>query len=259
LRRYLSTSLHGNLLVHRVQQHAATLETANRELRDFAYVVSHDLKAPLRGIAHLAQWLGEDYGERLDGEGHDMLNMLVGRVKRLENLIEGILEYSRIGRTNTEEEQVDLQYLVPAVIDSLSAPDHIQITITGMLPVIRANPIRILQVFQNLISNAIKFLDKPRGVIMITCEDMEGTWLFRIADNGPGIDTRHHERIFKIFQTLTPRDQRESTGIGLTLVKKIVKLYGGTVGVESTVGEGSTFWFTLPTTPSENPETLKHA
>jgi two-component system, LuxR family, sensor kinase FixL len=143
---------------------------------------------------------------------------------------------------------VDLQHLVPSVVESLSVPDHIQVTVVGELPVVRYNRTRMTQIFQNLIGNAVKFLDKPQGVVTIRCEDTGSSWLFRITDNGPGIEARYYERIFRIFQTLTPRDQRESTGIGLALVKKIVELYGGRVWVESTVGEGSTFLLTLPKT-----------
>jgi signal transduction histidine kinase len=243
----------------RVQERTANLEAANRELRDFAYVVSHDLKAPLRGIARLAHWLAEDYGEHFDKEGHNMVTLLIGRVKRLDNLIDGILQYSRIGRTNTDEKPVDLNHLLPTVIESLSVPEHVRIIIEHELPIVQANATRLSQVFQNLLSNALKFLDKPQGVVTINCQHQIKSWMFRVTDNGPGIEERHQARIFNIFQTLTPRDQRESTGIGLAIVKKIVELYGGNVGVESTVGEGSTFWFTLPTAPSEKSETLQHA
>jgi PAS domain S-box-containing protein len=231
-----------------LKQTQTSLEALNKELQDFAYVVSHDLKAPLRGIAHLSQWLVEDYSAAFDEQGRKMVSLLVGRVKRLDDLIEGILQYSRIGRIDTDEAPVDLQQLVPTVIDSLAVPGHIQISIDSALPIVQANMTRMTQLFQNLIGNAVKFLDKPRGTITINCENHKETWLFRIADNGPGIEARYHEKIFNIFHTLTARDHWESTGIGLTLVKKIVELYGGRVWVESTAGEGSTFLFTLPKT-----------
>jgi PAS domain S-box-containing protein len=231
-----------------LKQTQTTLEALNKELQDFAYIVSHDLKAPLRGIAHLAQWLVEDYSDQFDAEGKQMIALLVGRVNRMENLIEGILQYSRIGRINMEEEPVALRQLLPSVIDSLSIPGHIQVSVTGEFPVVRYNLTRMTQVFQNLIGNAVKFLDKPQGSITISCQDHGSAWLFRVTDNGPGIAAQYHERIFKIFQTLTARDQFESTGIGLTLVKKIVEWYGGKIWVESTLGEGSTFLFTLPKT-----------
>jgi len=235
-------------LERRVKERTAVLETVNKELQDFAYVVSHDLKAPLRGIAHLAQWLVKDYGDQFDEDGRKMIALMVGRANRMENLIEGILQYSRIGRADMNEGSIDLQHLVPTVIETLSVPKHIHIAIHGKFPVVCYNPTRMTQVFQNLIGNAVKFIDKPEGNITVSCQDQGDSWLFRVADNGPGIDARYYDRIFKIFQTLAARDQLESTGIGLTLVKKIVEWYGGKVWVESTVGEGSVFLFTLPKT-----------
>ncbi|GAK54017.1 multi-sensor signal transduction histidine kinase [Candidatus Moduliflexus flocculans] len=235
-------------LERRVQERTAVLEAVNRELQDFAYVVSHDLKAPLRGIAHLAQWLVEDYRGQFDEDGQKMIALMVGRANRMENLIEGILQYSRIGHANMSEGVVDLRLLVLAVIETLAVPEHIRITTIGEFPVVRYNMTRMTQIFQNLIGNAIKFIDKPEGIITISCQNHGDSWLFRVTDNGPGIEARHYERIFKIFQTLTARDQFESTGIGLAVVKKIVELYGGKIWVESIVGEGSTFLFTLPRT-----------
>ena len=131
------------------------------------------------------------------------------------------------------------------VLDLLNPPDHIQITIDPDFPTIVAERTRMFQVFQNLISNAVKFLDKPRGEISVQCQEDGAYWKFSVADNGPGIEPRHQDRIFQIFQTLQSRDEVESTGIGLALVKKIVELYGGTIWVESTIGKGSTFSFTL--------------
>lgn len=235
-------------LEQRVKERTADLEIANKELKDFAYAVSHDLKAPLRGIARLAYWLVEDYGQHFDEEGRNMAALLTERVKRMDKLIDGILQYSRVGRADTEEESVNLNELIPAVVENLSIPSHIHVSMVNEFPVVHYNMTRLFQVFQNLLSNAVKFLDKPHGKIHIGCEELEKTWQFSIIDNGPGIEECYHERIFNMFQTLNSYDQHESTGIGLALVKKIVGLYGGDVWVESTVGEGSTFWFTLPKT-----------
>ncbi|GAK54954.1 multi-sensor signal transduction histidine kinase [Candidatus Vecturithrix granuli] len=233
-------------LEQRVHERTAELEVANNELQSFAYIVSHDLKAPLRAIAKLSQWLLEDYGSAFDAQGQDMVNLLISRVKRLDNLIDGILEYSRIGRVDSHLESIDLNQLLPEVIDSMTPPPNIQIAIASELPLILGDTTRIQQIFANLIGNAMKFMDKPRGIITISCEDAGADWRFSVVDNGPGIDPKYHDKIFQIFQTLQPRDEFESTGIGLTIVKKIVELYGGKIWVESTIGQGSTFYFTVP-------------
>ncbi|GAK52195.1 multi-sensor signal transduction histidine kinase [Candidatus Moduliflexus flocculans] len=230
----------------RVQERTAALELANKELSSFAYVASHDLKAPLRAISRLAQWLAADYTDAVDEQGQEMIALLVGRVHRMENLIEGILEYSRIGRIEAERTPVNLNEVLCEALDNLSPPDHIQIVVAHEFPTLVLNQIRITQVFQNLIGNAIKFLDKPKGEIIVDCVSDEQFWRFSVRDNGPGIAEEYHQRIFEIFQTLQARDVYESTGIGLSLVKKIIEWYGGNVWLESTSGEGSTFWFSLP-------------
>lgn len=224
------------------------LESANEELRNFAYVVSHDLKAPLRAIGTLADWVVTDYADKFDDEGKAHMQMLLSRVRRMDGLIDGILEYSRVGRVKEARVAVDLGQLVPEVIDLLSPPAHIAITLDNPLPTVLAERTRLQQVFQNLLSNAIKYMDKPEGRIRIGCVAAGKKWKMSVADNGPGIEERHFEKIFQLFQTLAPRDRVESTGVGLSLVKKIIELYGGEVWVESMVGEGSTFFFTLPRT-----------
>jgi signal transduction histidine kinase len=223
------------------------MENANKELTEFAYVVSHDLKAPLRGIKTLATWITNDYSEKLDKEGQEQLSLLLSRVSRMEDLISGILQYSRAGRPLEEDQGVvDLAEALPSIIDMVAAPSHITITLDTPLPRVQVDATRIGQVFQNLLSNAIKFMDKPQGRIRIDCIEDDGFWRFSVADNGPGIEEKYFDRIFKLFQTLAPRDESESSGVGLAVVKKIVTFYGGQVWVESKVGEGSTFFFTLP-------------
>jgi len=233
-------------LEQRVHQRTAELEAVNKELQHFAYVVSHDLKAPLRGISHLAYWLMEDYATLFDDVGKQQVQLLLSRVQRLDDLIEGILQYSRIGRLEKESQQVDTRALLTEVIDNLAPPSSLQMTIDQNLPSLLINKTRITQVFQNLIGNALKFMDKPDGKIRIGCQDAGRYWQFSVVDNGPGIDPKYHKKIFQIFQVLQPRDELESTGIGLSLVKKIIDLYGGSIWVESAVGKGSTFFFTLP-------------
>ena len=230
----------------RVRRRTAELERANRELNEFAYIVSHDLKAPLRGINQLTHWLQEDYAGALGEKGQEQLDLLSDRVKRMDALIDGVLRYSRATRDSECAEPTDLNILVPQVIDTLAPPPHITIRIDHTLPVITGDPVQLTQVFQNLLSNAVKFMDKPDGTITIDCVDSGDAWTFGVKDNGPGIETRHHERIFQIFQSAVPQDNYESTGIGLTVVKKIVEFYGGHIGVESDVGQGTIFTFSLP-------------
>jgi signal transduction histidine kinase len=222
------------------------LEKINKELNDFAYVISHDLKAPLRGIKTLTEWITTDYADKLDENGKEQMNLLERRVDRMHNLIDGVLQYSRVGRVKEDMVQINLNELIPEVIDSLAPPENISITIETKLPTIKYEQTRIMQVFQNLLSNAIKYMDKPQGQIKIGCIEENGFWKFSVADNGPGIEEKYFEKIFQMFQTLAPRDESESTGVGLTVVKKIIEMYKGSVWVESEVGNGSTFFFTLP-------------
>jgi two-component system sensor kinase FixL len=222
------------------------LASANQELKDFAYIVSHDLKAPLRGIKTLVDWITADCGDKLNDDSKQQINLLTSRVNRMHNLIDGILQYSRVGRTEEETAPVNLNELIPEVIDMIAPPENITITIENELPTIVFEPTRIMQVFQNLLSNAVKYMDKPKGLIKVGCVEEDGFLKFNVTDNGPGIEEKHFERIFQMFQTLAPRDEFESTGVGLTVAKKIVELYHGKIWVESEVGEGSTFFFTLP-------------
>ncbi|PKM76374.1 MAG: hypothetical protein CVU90_12725 [Firmicutes bacterium HGW-Firmicutes-15] len=222
------------------------LESTNLELKDFAYIVSHDLKAPLRGIRSLADWLYADYIDKFDENGKQQLSMLMNRVDRMHKLLEGILSYSRISAKKELRKQVNLNEIISDVIEILAPPDNISIIIENEMPTLVLGQTRTEQIFENLISNSIKYMDKPHGEIRISCENQGSYWLFKIADNGPGIDAKYFDKIFTIFQTLKPRDEFESTGIGLTIVKKIVELYNGTVWVDSQLGEGTTFYFTLP-------------
>ncbi len=225
------------------------VESANKELAEFAYIVSHDLKAPLRAIDSLVRWLGQDYADKFDEDGREQLELLLGRVKRMHSLIDGILQYSRVGRVREQPVEIDLGRTVPEIIDMLAPPEHIKVKVEGELPVITGEKTRVEQLFQNLLSNAIKYMDKPEGLIRVGCVDDGEMWRFYVADNGPGIEEKDFERIFLVFQTGKPRDKVDSTGIGLTVVKKVVELYGGRVWVESELGKGSTFLFTFPKRP----------
>ena len=224
----------------------AELLTANRELSEFAYVVSHDLKAPLRGISSLASWLIADHAEQLGAEGQQHLHMIASRVKRLAGLIDAILAYSRAGRAREPRGPVALTPLLNNVVDLLLPPAHVRVHIADDLPEVNVDAAKIQQVFQNLLANAIDFMDKPSGEISVSCRREPTHWHFLVADNGAGIAPKHFERIFQLFQTLAARDERERTGVGLALVKKIIELEGGQVWVESELGVGSTFHLTLP-------------
>lgn len=222
------------------------LTSANEELTNFAYVVSHDLKAPLRGIGSLADWLAHDYADKFNDEGKEHMRLLINRVHRMGALIDGILQYSRVGRIRETVVPVKLDQLVAEVVDLLAPPPSMKITVAPGLPTVLGEPTRIQQVFHNLVSNAVKYMDKPQGEIDVGWADEGSHWRFHVRDNGPGIAARHFERIFQLFQTLAPRDRVESTGVGLALVKKIVEMYQGRVWLESELGKGATFYFTLP-------------
>jgi light-regulated signal transduction histidine kinase (bacteriophytochrome) len=224
------------------------LEKTEQDFKDFVYIISHDLKAPLRGIKALTDWLSADYGDKFDAEGKEQLKMLTSRVDRMNNLLEGVLQYSRIGRITEQKVQINLNELVKEIIESLAAPEQIKITIENQLPVIVSEPSRIRQVFENLLSNAVRFMGKPEGLVKVSSCEQDGYWKFSVSDTGPGIEEQHFEKIFRLFQTLQAKDLFESTGAGLTITKKIVELYGGKIWLTSKVGEGSTFFFTLPKT-----------
>jgi PAS domain S-box-containing protein len=222
------------------------VDKINRELNDFASIVSHDLKAPLRGIKTLANWILADCADKLGDQANEQINLLLDRVERMYNLIEGALQYSRLGLTKGNQVQVNLNTFVPEIINMVVPPENIKVTIENELPVIECDETQIMQVFQNLLSNAIKYMDKSQGWIKVGCVGEEDFWKFSVADNGPGIEKKHFEKIFKIFQALPTSPMFEGTGVGLTIAKKIVELYNGKIWVESKVGEGSTFFFTLP-------------
>jgi PAS domain S-box-containing protein len=225
---------------------AARLEERNRELDQFNYVVSHDLKAPLRAIGSLSEWIEEDLQDQLNDESRRNMRLLRARVYRLEALINGLLQYSRLGQTKMSFGLVPVAELLTEVIDSLGPPSGFTVTVEPPMPVLTTDRMLLGQVFTNLIDNAITHHDRPQGQVKITVSDQENFYKFAVSDDGPGIDERFYERIFSIFQTLEPRDKREGTGIGLALVKRIIERQGGQSWVVSQIGAGSTFYFTWP-------------
>jgi len=238
-------SLNTNL-EYRVEERTAELNRVNEELNNFAYVVSHDLKAPLRAINQLSGWLAEDYAAAFDDDGKEQMALICGRAKRMHEMIDGILQYSRIGRVKENTEEVDLNALIKDIIQLIAPPDNFTVNIKTPFPVIKGERARIHQVFQNLIDNAIKYNDKEKGIIDISCMTHENYWQITIKDNGPGIAKKYQEKIFQLFQTLKPKDQAESTGIGLSLIEKAVAHWGGQIWIESEEGNGSRFVFTIP-------------
>jgi signal transduction histidine kinase len=223
-----------------------TVDDVNKDLKEFVSIVSHDLKAPLRGITTLATWILEDSSESLDDQASEQMNLLLDRVERMHNLIDGVLTYSRAGRMEEKPARVDLGKFIPEAIDMLAPPKNISITIDKPMPVVDCQETHLMQLFQNLVDNAIKYMDKPQGWIKISCTEEDGFWKFSVADNGPGIQEKHFDGIFKMFSALPVAEELKGTGVGLTVAKKIVESHGGKIWLESEVGKGSTFSFTLP-------------
>ena len=239
---------------HELSELNTALVRANKELEDVSYIVSHDLKAPLRAISSLASWLEQDYREIIDEEGQETLQLLTGRVSRMNNLIEGVLGYARIGRTTPRLAPQDSHRIVTEVIESLDTPEKATVHIDGELPTVVYDETHLVQLFQNLIDNAIKHSGTPRAEVSVSSREYDGVWEFSVRDSGAGIPEEHFERIFKVFQTLRPRDELECTGVGLSIVKKIAEWHGGSVTLRSVVGEGSEFAFTIPKGLQASPE-----
>ena len=226
---------------------ARQLRASNAELDQFAYSASHDLKAPLRGIANLSNWIEEDLGpDRLTPDARRQFDLLRGRVHRMDRLIDGLLAYSQVGRTAGSVEWVDLNQLMSEVADWVGPPPNVHVTAGPDLPAFNADRLRLAQVLVNLVGNAVKHHGPGDGTVRVTVEAAGDWFAFAVTDDGPGIDPKYHDKIFGVFQTLQRRDKVEGTGIGLALVRKVVASKGGTASVESAVGRGATFRFTWP-------------
>lgn len=220
-----------------------SLAKSNKELEDYAQVVSHDLKSPLRSIHSLLSWIKEDNDKEFNKETLSYLNMIENKVEKMDHLIEGILTYAKIDKVEIGIEQINLQEIVENIINIIHIPQNVTVKITDELPTIEADKFRMQQLFQNLIGNAVTYIDKPVGVVEVGCEKKNNHYLFSIKDNGPGIAPENQEKIFKIFQSFTKHEG--STGIGLSIVKKIVETYKGKIWVESELGQGTTFFIKL--------------
>jgi light-regulated signal transduction histidine kinase (bacteriophytochrome) len=234
----------------RLTAYTQALEKSNKELDDFTYIVSHDLKEPLRSIDAFSKFAVEGSGNQLDAEGRMYLERVRANAKRMQELIEDLLEVSRLSRRPNELQQVDSTQLIEDItlrFEHLMQEKHVQLVVDPALPTLTADPVRLGEVFANLISNAIKYNDKPVPTIEIGGKAVDGWYEFCVRDNGPGIAPEYHEKIFEIFQRLGKKEEHEGTGVGLTIVKKIVELHKGRVWVDSALGQGTTFYFTIPT------------
>ncbi|TCL13742.1 histidine kinase/DNA gyrase B/HSP90-like ATPase [Roseivirga ehrenbergii] len=220
------------------------LEKQNKELSDYAHVVSHDLKSPIRNIETLLTWVRQDYENLIDEKGIETFSLISDNLERMDSLIDGILKYSTIDKENTGNQTVDLSDLLAKTISSIKVPAHVSIEVETELPTIQGNLFTLHQLFQNLIENSIKYSDKPFCQIRVGARKVEEGNEFYVKDNGMGIEAKYFDKIFQVFQSLD--GNQKSSGIGLSVVKKIVDSYGGKVWLESEKGLGTTFFFTLP-------------
>jgi len=222
------------------------LEAQNRGLDDFASIVSHDLKAPLRGISALASWIAEDESSRLSDRSQEHLRLLRGRARKLGERVDGILSFARLTRPAVDREPVDAGEVVEEVLDLLDPPEGVPVRIAGELPVVVYERTQLAQVLQNLIQNAVEHVETPGGRVEISARDLGPAWELRVRDDGEGFDPRHAQRVFGVFQSLEADAERRGTGLGLAIVKRIVELHGGSVSVDTAPGRGATFAFTVP-------------
>jgi PAS domain S-box-containing protein len=222
------------------------LEERNHELDNFVHIVSHDLKAPLRAISNLSEWIEEDLEGSLSGHTQDQMVLLRQRLSRMSEMIDGLLDYARIGLVENETEVVIIEELLLEVIDTIAPPPTFTVTIAPDLPTLRTKRLLIFQVFLNLIGNGIKHHDREDGSIQVGVVDKGGCYEFSISDDGPGIPLEYQNKIFTIFRTGMPNKSKDSTGIGLAIVKKIIECQAGRIHLESRAGQGTTFYFTWP-------------
>ncbi|GAB5536915.1 MAG: hypothetical protein Rubg2KO_31640 [Rubricoccaceae bacterium] len=246
-----TTDIHANKvaeaeLTKRVAERTAELERSNAELDQFAYVASHDLRAPLRAIDNLAAWIEEDVGEALPEASARHLELLRGRAERMEGLLDGLLAYSRAGRVEGTPEPIDVRQLVEDVVELVSLPGGLAVEALGDFPKLVSPRAPLELVVRNLVGNAIKHHDRPDTGRVAVSAHAEGPWaVFTVTDDGPGIAPEYHERVFGLFQTLRPRDEVEGSGMGLSIVRKTVESRGGTVSLRSE-GRGTALSFTWP-------------
>jgi signal transduction histidine kinase len=236
-----------------IEQKSEELQRSNSRLKEFAYIVSHDLKTPLRGIKNLASWIREDCAESLTEEGKSHLRLIDKQVQKMENLILGVLEYAKSGHVNAAREWIHLDELIQELIETVDVDKKVKFRVNAHVPALSGTRIVLSQVLQNLITNSIKHNLSFNKEVEIEILGMEDMVQFRISDNGPGIDEKDHHRIFDLFQTLATENLYDNTGIGLPVAKKMVEEAGGHMWLESKKGKGASFYFTLPRSFSEMP------
>jgi len=234
-----------NHMADQLSKNISLLKRSNEELDQFAHIVSHDMKSPLRGISNVVSWIEEDHKEELSPKMEQYLHIIKERIVRAEALIEGILSYARIDREEVEKETTDLNILVYEILENLPAGNNVKVEVSP-LPVIYGEKFLLFQVFSNLIGNAIKYNDKEMGLVQISCEEHLTEYEFFVEDNGIGIAPAYHQKIFVIFQTLADKDTFAGTGVGLAIVKKILDSKKQHIRVSSVPGKGSVFSFTWP-------------
>lgn len=222
------------------------LEINNKELENYSKVVAHDLKNPLTVISLYISLLEQNKVIINDKEILKIIKTLKQKTKLMDNLIHDLLEYSRIGYEAEKIENVNVFQLISEMTKEIGSPKKIKFKLKGNWPNLNLNRLNLTQVFQNLISNAVKYMDKSEGIITLDCKEMKDQWKFSIADNGPGIEEKYFKKLFQPFQKAHTRKDIDSTGIGLSIVKKIIEKMGGKVSFESLFGKGSTFYFIIP-------------
>ncbi len=229
-----------------IEEKSAALQQSNNRLKEFAYIVSHDLKAPLRGVRNIASWIREDCGNSLNEHGVTHLKLMEKQILKMENLIRAVLEYSKTGASKNNSEWINLDEMIKDVIEMVEVDNRTHFSLKTELVQIKGTRIVISQVLQNLLSNSIKHNDKALKVVDIEIREEAEQIYFLVSDNGPGIDPRDHSKIFDLFQTLRNTTDYESTGIGLPVAKKMIEEAGGNLWLDSTPGNGSKFQFTIP-------------
>jgi len=230
----------------RMNEKNKIISSLNKELRVISYNLSHSIKTPLHGINQISQWIQDDYKEDINPDLKELMQLLSGRVEKLNGLINNLLQYTSIKKGKEKNHGLDLDEILKNMISFMEIPKHIQVIFTSKFPILNIEKKYIESIFFNLIDNAVKYMDKSEGYIEIGVIELKRKYIFYIKDNGCGIDEKYHEKVFDMFQSLDDNQNIENMGVGLALTKKIVEIYGGTIRLESKLGEGTTVFFTLP-------------